>query len=114
MLYCLFVCFDCVLILFACSLKFHRTLKIAARTLSDVFVCLFVCLFVVIKPENLYFAPCVWREVTTPGNLFVCLFVCFGMVAHGVRRCGAEINQTRTTCVTLETSAQTKYLSING
>ena len=30
--------------------------------------CLFVCLFVVIKPENLYFAPCVWREVITPGN----------------------------------------------
>ena len=26
------------------------------------------------------------------------------MVAHGVRRCGAEINQTRTTCVTLETA----------
>jgi len=31
-------------------------------------VCLFVCLFVWIKPELLYFAPCVWREVITPGN----------------------------------------------
>ena len=29
---------------------------------------LFVCLFVGIKPETLYFAPCVWREVITPGN----------------------------------------------
>ena len=29
---------------------------------------LHVCLFVVIKPETLYFAPCVWREVITPGN----------------------------------------------
>ena len=33
-----------------------------------MFVCLFVCLFVWVKPENLYFAPCVWREVITPGN----------------------------------------------
>ena len=31
-------------------------------------VCLFVCLFVWVKPENIYFAPCVWREVITPGN----------------------------------------------
>ena len=31
-------------------------------------VCLFVCLFVWVKPENLYFVPCVWREVITPGN----------------------------------------------
>ena len=31
-------------------------------------VCLFVCLFVWIKPEIIYFAPCVWREVITPGN----------------------------------------------
>ena len=30
--------------------------------------CGFVCLFVVIKPETLYFAPCVWRDVITPGN----------------------------------------------
>ena len=29
---------------------------------------MFVCLFVWVKPENLYFAPCVWREVITPGN----------------------------------------------
>ena len=29
---------------------------------------LFVCLFVFIKPETLYFAPCVWREIITPGN----------------------------------------------
>jgi len=33
-----------------------------------VCVCLFVCLFVYIKPENLYFARCVLREVITPGN----------------------------------------------
>ena len=31
-------------------------------------VCLFVCLFVWVKPEYLYFAPCVWREVITPEN----------------------------------------------
>jgi len=139
--------------LFACSLEFHRTLKIIARILcevvnrerlcghhtrgylrcevhvygavmwrggeggdqyciesvlmvgdSDVYVlvladecvhtncvqrpvawlpiCLFVCLFVCIKPENLYFAPCVWREVITPGN-------------------GCTRNQAQTTCVTL-------------
>ena len=36
------------------------------RSLS--LVCLFVCLFVWVKPENLYFTPCVWREVITPGN----------------------------------------------
>ena len=30
--------------------------------------CLFVCLFVWVNPENLYFTPCVWREVITPGN----------------------------------------------
>ena len=29
---------------------------------------LFVCLFVWINPENLYFVPCVWMEVITPGN----------------------------------------------
>jgi len=57
--------------------------------------CLFVCLFVYIKPENLYCAPCVWREVITPGN-------------------GCTRNQTQTTCVTLKTVAQTTYLSING
>ena len=37
-------------------------------TRSGKLVCLFVCLFVWVKPENLYFAPCVWREVITPGN----------------------------------------------
>ena len=31
-------------------------------------VFVWVVLFVCIKPENLYFAPCVWREVITPGN----------------------------------------------
>ena len=36
--------------------------------LLDCAVRMFVCLFVVIKPETLYFAPCVWREVITPGN----------------------------------------------
>ena len=30
--------------------------------------CLFGCLFVGIKPEILYFNPCVWREVIIPGN----------------------------------------------
>ena len=34
----------------------------------SLYVCLFVCLFVWVKPENLYFAPCVWSEVITPGN----------------------------------------------
>ena len=32
---------------------------------ENLFVCLFVCLFVWVQPENLYFAPCVWREVIT-------------------------------------------------
>ena len=35
------------------------------------FVCFFVCLFVWAKPENLFFSPCVWREVMEviiPGN----------------------------------------------
>ena len=37
------------------------------QTFVCLFVCLFVgmfvCLFVGIKPETLYFAPCVWREL---------------------------------------------------
>ena len=65
---CMLVCWD-----------FIDTLEIITRILREVvnrerlwdtnaFVCLFVCLFVVIKPEHLYFAPCVRREVITPGN----------------------------------------------
>ena len=59
--------FGWLVCLYACMLEFCRTLEIIARTLREV-VCLFVCLFVWIKPELLYFAPCVWREVITPGN----------------------------------------------
>ena len=89
--------------MYACMLGFCRTLEIIARTLREVVnrvrlcghhtrrsscvevhvvVRLFVCLFVWIKPELLYFAPCVWREVITPGN-------------------GCTWNQAQTTCVTL-------------
>ena len=82
--------------------EFRRFLEIIAHTLREVVnrVRLFVCLFVYIKPENLYCAPCVWREVTTPGN-------------------GCTRNQTQTTCVTLsqrdtKSVAQTTYVSIDG
>ena len=51
--------------------------KISVKIRS--FVCLFVCWD---KPEILYFSPCVWREVITPGN-------------------GCTRNQAQTTCVTL-------------
>ena len=36
---------------------------------THMFVCLFVCLFVEIKPEKLYSAFCVWREVNPLGVL---------------------------------------------
>ena len=65
-------------------LGFRRTLEIIARTLREVvnrvFVCLFVCLFVWVKPENLYFAPCVWREVITPG------ISSLGITGYGLNR----------------------------
>ena len=40
------------------------------QTALCLFVC-FVCLFVWVRPENLYFAPCVWREVITVALLTV-------------------------------------------
>ena len=41
---------------------------------KDSFVCLFVCLFVEIKPEKLYSASCVGREVNP-----------LGVITHGQR-----------------------------
>ena len=59
----------------------------------EILCCLFV-LFVWIIPELLYFAPCVWREVITPGsgctrtytrwNLLVSLFA--GISSHSEDR----------------------------
>ena len=83
------------------------------RNLDNMFC--FV-LFVWVKPENLYFAPCVWREVITPGK--------------GCRRNQAQklsftqdglAFSTKTAWRTLQdhvrdtkTAAQTTYVSIDG
>jgi len=53
---------------FLCVVKMIRVLARVRFLHSWAVEILFVCLFVWIKPENLYFAPCVWREVITPGN----------------------------------------------
>ena len=78
------------------------------ETLALTSICWLVGLCVVIKPETQYFAPCVWREVITPGN-------------------GRTLTQTQTTCVrrrqhhtlrtyqsmaTLESNKQTNHDSV--
>ena len=77
--------------------------------------CLFVCLFVWIKPGNLYFAPCVWREVITPGN--ACMLVCgdFICTLEIIARILREVvNRERLCCTNTQASWLPQFLGLSN
>ena len=79
-----------------CECRLHLCEAVDSATIvwSSLGLFVTVCLFVGIKPEHLYFAPCVWREVITPGN-------------DRTRNQHFYVRETKT-------AVQTTYLSING
>jgi len=83
-----------VFCLFVCLFGFRTVLDESIPDGLEMLICLFVCLFVGIKPEKLYSASFVWREVKP-----------LGVIAHGLRH--FYVRETKT-------AAQTTYLSIDG